>query len=44
VNIFIFKLLKELYSGGPEIRYKWKANGKTPVEDYKLREIKMQAA
>ena len=23
INVFIFKLLKEIYGGGPEIRYKW---------------------
>lgn len=23
VNIFIWRLLKDLYGGGPEIRYKW---------------------
>lgn len=24
VNIYLWKFLKELYGGGPEIRYKWK--------------------
>jgi hypothetical protein len=24
LNIYLWKFLKELYGGGPEIRYKWK--------------------
>lgn len=28
VNIFIWRLLKDIYGGGPEIRYKWNNKNK----------------
>jgi hypothetical protein len=44
VNIFVFKLLKELYSGGPEIRYKWKNSELGHVDEVKIKDIRNQVA
>lgn len=40
VNIFVWRFLKDLYGGGPEIRYKWNQNDLKKVEEEKLQEIR----
>jgi hypothetical protein len=43
LNIYLWKFLKELYGGGPEIRYKWK-EGKESLDEDMLQDIRSQVA
>lgn len=43
VNIFIWRLLKDIYGGGPEIRYKWNKNQITEQEEILMKEVRASA-
>ncbi len=42
LNIYLWKFLRELYGGGPEIRYKWK-EGRESLDDEMIQDIKSKA-
>ena len=42
LNIYLWKFLKELYGGGPEIRYKWK-EGRENLDEEMLADIREKA-
>ena len=41
VNIYIWRLLKDIYGGGPEIRYKWDQSKLTEEEEFKIKEVRI---
>ena len=43
MNIYLWKFLKELYGGGPEIRYKWK-QGSESLDEQMIYDIKSKAS
>ena len=43
VNIYLWRFLKDLYGGGPEIRYKWNQSEMKKGDEEKLQEIRQIA-
>ena len=43
MNIYLWKFLKELYGGGPQIRYKWK-QGSQSLDEEMIYDIKSKAS
>ena len=43
VNIFVWKFLKDLYGGGPEIRYRWNQGDMKKGEEELILEVRKSA-